>query len=70
MKRADAQEAIDKIFCEVLQSDYHGPLVTEMAAKSPDVEAARKQFRTALDINLKAHALAFEEIAAHPGFKD
>jgi hypothetical protein len=70
MKRADAQKALVEIFCDVLQSEYRGPLITSLAKIPPDTEAARKQFRVALDINLAAYTLASEEVASRPDLED
>jgi hypothetical protein len=70
LKREQLQAALDEAFCDVLKSEYHGALITALAQTSPNFDAVAKQFSTAFDINLKAHALASRAIAAHPDVKD
>jgi hypothetical protein len=70
MKREQLQAALDEAFCDVLKSEYHGALITALAAKSPDIDAATKQFNEAFENNLKAHALASRAIDAHPDIKE
>ena len=70
MTRDQAQKAADAAFADVLAAEYRNLLMTGLAAEPPKTAATEKAFRQALAVNIAAHAMASQAIAANPDLKD